>query len=68
MPESWGVALIVLAGGVLTVGSTAVAGFRIHRWLLRHAPQAGRLLPRDAAVAAGILIGVITVALWFVQA
>lgn len=56
--------LIILAGAAITVASTTISGLRIHNAVLLHAPRLATLIPRDGGVVAGLLVGVISVALW----
>lgn len=48
--------LILMMTGI-SMTSAALAGHRIHLWLIDHAPQARSYLPTDAGVWAGLLFG-----------
>jgi hypothetical protein len=68
--KDWGYvlkSLIVLCGAALTIASTVIAGYRVHRWALQHAPGLASLIPRDGGVLIGLLVGIGTVALWVVS-
>jgi hypothetical protein len=59
--------LIVTVGAAITVLSSAITGYRVHRWVLRHAPGLARLVPRDGGVLLGLMLGFVTVALWLMR-
>ncbi len=64
MPESGLGQFLALTGAALTVGSSTVAGLRIHKAVVRHAPRLAAFVPRDAGVIGGLLAGAAIVGLW----
>lgn len=58
-------ALCALIGAMIVIGSSAIAGYRLHRLTEERAPGLGALLPTDTGVWLGILAGIATVASWY---
>lgn len=54
---------LAAAGAAITIGYTMVTALRLHTFAVRHAPWIG---PPGLWVLAGLVVGVGTVALWFV--
>jgi hypothetical protein len=53
-------AALVLAGAVLTIGSSAVTGLKLERWAAGHGCPLG-----NVGAPLGLLVGVVTVLAWF---
>ncbi len=64
MPEFDPRFALAAIGAALTVGSAMIAGLRLERWAVRHAPA---LAPgQGALVVAGLLVGLACVAQWLI--
>ncbi|MPZ36306.1 MAG: hypothetical protein GEV13_36060 [Rhodospirillales bacterium] len=48
--------LLVAVGAVITVGSAAVGGLKLHRFLLRYAPPLAAAVPSGALILCGIAL------------
>lgn len=64
MPDTAARALVVFAGAAITIGSSMIAGLRLHRFMQKHAPQLAPWVPKDGAVLAGFAVGAVIVAMW----
>jgi hypothetical protein len=50
-------AIVVVVGACLHMASTMVMGYRVHRFLLKHTPGLGVLIPRDGGAVLGAAVG-----------
>lgn len=57
-------ALVGVVGAGMVVGSSGIAGYRLHLAIERHAPGLGALVPRDAGAVLGLSVGIATVLTW----
>ena len=57
--------LLMALGAAIAVTSPMIAGRRVLRALLRHAPHLGRLVPREGCILTGLILGLAAVTLWF---
>ncbi len=60
------VSIVGTIGAALVVGSATISGYRLHLWLIAHAPNLAMRIPRDSGAIGGFLFGCAAVARWLV--